>query len=86
MDPLLEHATGLFKSRLNCHGPVLMEILREGAHQLLATAIESEVDADLAANADQRDANGHRLLDDRVPTGSVCGAALANSQRLEAAG
>ena len=34
---------------------VLTEILRQGAHQLLATAIESEVDTDLAANADQRD-------------------------------
>ncbi len=41
---------------------VLTEILREGAHKMLATAIESEVDAYIGAYADQRDANGHRLV------------------------
>ena len=41
---------------------VLTEILREGAHQMLATAIEAEVDAYIDAHADQRDANGHRRV------------------------
>lgn len=37
---------------------VLTEILREGAHKMLATAIEAEVDAYVDEHADQRDANG----------------------------
>ena len=41
---------------------VLTEILREGAHKMLATAIEAEVDAYIDEHADQRDANGHRLV------------------------
>ncbi len=41
---------------------VLTEILRDGAHKMLATAIESEVDAYIDAYADQRDAHGHRLV------------------------
>ncbi len=41
---------------------VLTEILREGAQKMLATAIEVEVDAYIEQHADQRDANGHRLV------------------------
>jgi len=41
---------------------VLMEILREGAQKMLATAIEVEVDGYIDRHADQRDANGHRLV------------------------
>jgi putative transposase len=41
---------------------VLTEILREGAHLMLATAIEAEVDAYVDEHADQRDDNGHRLV------------------------
>ncbi len=41
---------------------VLTEILREGAHLMLATAIEAEVDAYVDEHTDQRDANGHRLV------------------------
>ena len=35
---------------------VLTEILQEGAHKMLATAIEAEVDAYINEHADQRDA------------------------------
>ena len=41
---------------------VLTEILREGAQKMLATAIEAEVDGYIDRHADQRDANGHRLV------------------------
>ncbi len=41
---------------------VLTEILRQGAQTLLATAIEAEVDAYIGEHAEQRDANGHRLV------------------------
>ena len=41
---------------------VLTEILRQGAQQMLATAIENEVAEYLAAHTDQRDAYGHRLV------------------------
>ncbi len=41
---------------------VLTEILREGAHQMLATAVEAEVEAYIDQHADQRDAGGHRLV------------------------
>jgi len=41
---------------------VLTEILREGAQKMLATAIEAEVDTYIEQHADQRDANGHRLV------------------------
>jgi len=41
---------------------VLTEILREGAHKMLATAIEAEVADYIDEHADQRDANGHRLV------------------------
>jgi len=41
---------------------VLMEILREGAHKMLATTIEAEVDAYINEHADRRGDNGHRLV------------------------
>ena len=41
---------------------VLTEILQEGAHKMLATAIEAEVDAYVDKHADRRDADGHRLV------------------------
>ncbi len=41
---------------------VLTEILREGAHKMLATAIEAEVGVYINEHANQRDANGHRLV------------------------
>jgi len=40
----------------------LTGILRQGAQRLLAQAIEAEVAAYIAAHADQRDAEGHRLV------------------------
>ena len=40
----------------------LTEILRHGARQMLATAIEHEVDEYIAAHAALRDADGHRLV------------------------
>jgi len=41
---------------------VLTEILRRGAQQMLATAIENEVAEYIDAHADRRDANGQRLV------------------------
>lgn len=41
---------------------VLTEILREGAQDMLACAVENEVDRYLTQHADKRDANGHRLV------------------------
>ncbi len=41
---------------------VLTEILREGAQKMLATAIEAEVGVYVEQHADQRDAEGHRLV------------------------
>ncbi len=41
---------------------VLTEILRHGARQMLATAIEHEVDEYIAAHTGLRDADGHRLV------------------------
>ena len=46
---------------------VLTEILRHGAQEMLATAIENEVAEYLAAYADQRDAAGHRLYSLHLP-------------------
>lgn len=40
----------------------LTEILRSGAHDLLATALEAEIQAHLAVFADQVDSEGHRLV------------------------
>jgi len=40
----------------------LDEIVREGARRMLALALEAEVDAYVAAFADERDENGHRLV------------------------
>ena len=41
---------------------VLTEILRAGARKMLAMAIEDEVEAYIEQHADQRDAEGHRLV------------------------
>jgi len=41
---------------------VLSAILHHGAQQMLAAAIENEVDEYIAAHADQRDANGYRMV------------------------
>ena len=38
------------------------EIVREGARRMLAQALQAEVDAYIAAFADQRDEHGHRLV------------------------
>ena len=40
----------------------LDEICREGARRMLAAALEAEADGYIAALADERDANGHRLV------------------------
>jgi putative transposase len=40
----------------------LDELAREGARRMLAAALEAEVDAYLAAHADQRDERGRRLV------------------------
>jgi len=41
---------------------VLTEILKEGARDMLASAIENEVAEYIAQHADKRDPNGHRLV------------------------
>ncbi|MCJ7545120.1 MAG: IS256 family transposase [Phycisphaerae bacterium] len=41
---------------------VLTEILRQGAQQMLATAIQNEVAEYIGAHRDQRDDHGHRLV------------------------
>jgi len=41
---------------------VLTEILRDGAREMLGKAIEAEVADYITAHADQRDADGHRLV------------------------
>jgi transposase-like protein len=43
-------------------GSLIDEIVREGAKQMLAAALEAEVDTYLAQLADQRDDNGRRLV------------------------
>ena len=42
-------------------GTILEEIIRRGARQMLAVALEAEVDEFLARHADRRDQHGHRL-------------------------
>jgi hypothetical protein len=41
---------------------LLDEIVRDGARQILAAALQAEVAAYVAAHADQVDENGHRLV------------------------
>jgi hypothetical protein len=43
-------------------GPMLDELVREGARQMLATALQAEVAAYIDAHADQVDQDGHRLV------------------------
>ena len=43
-------------------GSLLDEIVRDGARQMLAAALEAEVAAYIEAHADQLDKNGHRLV------------------------
>src|SRR5690625_6228653 len=43
-------------------GSLLDEIVREGARQMLAAALQAEVAAYIEAHADQLDADGHRLV------------------------
>ena len=43
-------------------GSLLDEIVRDGARQMLAAALQAEVAAYVAAHADQLDADGHRLV------------------------
>jgi hypothetical protein len=40
----------------------LDEIVREGARRMLALALEAKADADVAAVADERDKQGHRVV------------------------
>ena len=50
-------------ARLADGSPALIdEIVREGARRMLAEALKAEVDAYIAAFADQRDEHGHRLV------------------------
>ena len=45
------------------HGRSLLDgIVREGARQMLAAALQAEVAAYIEAFADERDENGHRLV------------------------
>ncbi|MBA3580760.1 MAG: IS256 family transposase [Gemmatimonadaceae bacterium] len=46
----------------NSGGSLLDEIVRDGARQMLAAALQAEVAAYVAAHADQLDADGHRLV------------------------
>ncbi|MEA2643864.1 MAG: putative transposase, partial [Chloroflexota bacterium] len=43
-------------------GSLLDEIVRDGARQMLAAALQAEVAAYIDAFADQVDENGHRLV------------------------
>ena len=43
-------------------GPLLDEIVRDGARQMLAAALQAEVAAYVDAHADEVDENGHRLV------------------------
>ncbi|MPY80176.1 MAG: IS256 family transposase, partial [Actinophytocola sp.] len=43
-------------------GSLIDEIVRDGARRMLAEALQAEVDAYIARFADERDANGHRLV------------------------
>jgi putative transposase len=43
-------------------GPVLDEIVREAARQMLAVALQAEVPAYIDAHAEEVDENGHRLV------------------------
>src|SRR5690625_6477251 len=43
-------------------GSLLDEIVREGARQMLAAALQAEVAAYIEAHADQLDEHGHRLV------------------------
>lgn len=54
---------------------VLTEILRRGAQQMLATAIENEVAEYIDAHADARDPNGQRLVvrNGHTPSRSILG-------------
>ena len=67
---------------------MLDEICREGAKAMLAAALEAEVDAYLAELADERDADGHRLVTrngharPRVIT-TVAGAVGIRAPRVE---
>ena len=45
-----------------CGGSLLDAIVRDGARQMLAAALQAEVAAYVAAHADQLDADGHRLV------------------------
>lgn len=42
-------------------GTILEDIIRRGARQMLAVALEAEVDEFLARHAERRDQHGHRL-------------------------
>jgi len=43
-------------------GSLLDELVRDGARQMLAAALQAEVAAYVEAHADQLDGNGHRLV------------------------
>ncbi len=43
-------------------GPLLDELVREGARQMLATALQVEVAAYIDAHAELLDPDGHRLV------------------------
>jgi hypothetical protein len=49
----------------------LDQLVREGARRMLAVALEAEVDAFLAAHADQRDQQGRRLVERPNSTGQA---------------
>ena len=59
----MENNTGRTTEAQGPQGPgaILDEIVRAGARQMLAAALEAEVDEFLARYADQRDQHGHRL-------------------------
>jgi len=62
-------------------GSLLDELVRDGARQMLAAALQAEVGAYIEAHADQFDADGHRLVvrngyhaARQVATAAGCGA------------
>jgi hypothetical protein len=56
------------------------QLVREGARKMLAAALQAEVDAYIAAFADERDEHGRRLV---VRNGSHCKEALAHGLHTE---
>jgi len=59
---VVHEETEAHQEAANSGGSLLDEIVRDGARQMLAAALQAEVAAYIAAHADQLDQDGHRLV------------------------